>query len=237
MSGEISVVPGFLFDEVTGETVTLQKLNKLVNELLAKIDAGAVSARELADGSISADKLDADIAAQLGGVADGSVTTAKLADLAVTTPKIADGAVTAAKLAASSLLPKWKAENSSKSVARSIPGGVTLAVMDLETTMAVTEGDIIEAWGFVDALNLNHWFDIVETGAGGVTDQLLSHLCEAISPTGSSQRQQVISHAIFEATSTGNFTANIRTLGRAAASAGTAYYRHLYLHRIANGRE
>lgn len=91
MSGEIEVSPGFLFDESTGETMTLAKLNKLVTDLVLRIMAGAVTNRELADGTITADKLDPSISAQLG-VADGSVTTVKIVDDAVTDAKLRESA-------------------------------------------------------------------------------------------------------------------------------------------------
>jgi hypothetical protein len=97
MSGEIKITPGYIFNE-SGELVTLPKLNKLIQDAVAQVLAGAITARELADGSINSDKLDANLSAQLG-VADGSVTTAKIVSGAVTTPKLADGAVTELKLA------------------------------------------------------------------------------------------------------------------------------------------
>lgn len=108
MSGEIDITPGYVFDEANNEIVTLTKLNQLVADMIARLQAGGVTARELADGSITSDKLDAAIAAQLG-IPDGSITTAKIVDLAVTaaklaadaveTAKIKDAAVTAAKIA------------------------------------------------------------------------------------------------------------------------------------------
>lgn len=91
MSGEIEVSPGFLFETADSETLTYAKLNKLVEDLVLRIMAGAVTNRELADGTITADKLDPSISAQLG-VADGSVTTAKIVDGAVTDSKLRDGA-------------------------------------------------------------------------------------------------------------------------------------------------
>lgn len=96
MSGEVKVTPGYVFDE-NGELVTLGKLNRLIADAVARLLAGSVTARELADGSINADKLDANISAQLG-VADGSVTTAKLVDGAVTEAKLAEESVTASKI-------------------------------------------------------------------------------------------------------------------------------------------
>jgi len=89
MSGEIQITPGYTFDEAGGENIDLSKLNRLVTDLVARLQAGAVTNRELADGTITADKLDADVAAQLG-LADGSVTTSKIVDNAVTNAKLAD---------------------------------------------------------------------------------------------------------------------------------------------------
>jgi len=112
MSGEIKLVSGYVFDEAGGEVITLEKLNKIIGDAVASVMAGAITATELADGSINADKLAAEISAQLG-IPAGSITTAKLVDLAVTaaklaadaveTDKIKDGAVTAAKIAADAI--------------------------------------------------------------------------------------------------------------------------------------
>jgi hypothetical protein len=99
MSGEIKLTAGYEFDEAAGEAVDLAKLNSMVADAVAQVEEGAITNRELADGTISADKLDAEVEAQLG-VPAGSITTAKLVDGAVTTAKLADDAVTAAKIAA-----------------------------------------------------------------------------------------------------------------------------------------
>lgn len=97
MSGEIQIIPGHVFNEANGEKIELANLNKLVGDLIATIAASAVTARELADGSITSDKLDANIQAQLG-IPDGSITTAKIVDLAVTAAKLASDSVTEAKI-------------------------------------------------------------------------------------------------------------------------------------------
>jgi len=90
MSGEVDLTHGFLFPEGSEEqVVTFGQLNKLVTDLVLRVMANAITARELADGSITADKLDADISAQLG-IPDGSITTAKLVDKSVTNAKLAD---------------------------------------------------------------------------------------------------------------------------------------------------
>lgn len=117
MSGEIKVTPTVLIED--SQTLTYEKLTELIEGLTAEILAGAITARELADGSISADKLDAAVASQLG-LPDGTVTTAKLAanaltadatgrakmqDGFVTAAKIADATITAAKLHASLVWP------------------------------------------------------------------------------------------------------------------------------------
>lgn len=57
---------------------------------------GAVTGPKIADGAITAAKLDPNLGL---GLADGSVTTVKLADAAVTTAKLANGAVTGTKIA------------------------------------------------------------------------------------------------------------------------------------------
>jgi len=78
MSGGISITPGYVWDEVNGEPIDLAKLNQQVQAMVLRLDEAAVTNRELADGSISADKLDDDLSVQLG-IPDGSITTAKLA--------------------------------------------------------------------------------------------------------------------------------------------------------------
>lgn len=95
-SGEVDITPGYQFS--ADERLTIAKLNLLVAGLLLRIKEGSITTRELADGSISSDKLAVDLAAQLA-LADGAVTTAKLAATAVTSAKIADDAVTAGKAA------------------------------------------------------------------------------------------------------------------------------------------
>jgi hypothetical protein len=94
MSGEIQVTPGLVLE--SGELLTYDKLNKMVRDAVLRIMAGAVGARELADGSINADKIDADLSAQLG-VQDGSVTSAKIVDQAVTDAKLLDMAAYSVK--------------------------------------------------------------------------------------------------------------------------------------------
>lgn len=94
-SGGIEVTPGRVFGDT--ELVTPAKLNDLGLPTL-QVQEGAITARELADGSISSDKLDVDLSAQLS-LADGSVTTAKLDANAVTSAKLADDAVIQGKVA------------------------------------------------------------------------------------------------------------------------------------------
>jgi hypothetical protein len=89
MSGEVDLTHGFLFPEGSEEqVVTFGQLNKLVTDLVLRVMANAITARELADGSITADKLDADISAQLG-IPDGSITTAQSTtrDISLTLPR------------------------------------------------------------------------------------------------------------------------------------------------------
>jgi hypothetical protein len=89
MSGEIDLSSGYVFDEADGEVVTLDKLNRMVQDAVARIKAGAVTSRELADGSISSDKLAEDLSSQFG-VADGSITSNKIVNGAVTLSKLED---------------------------------------------------------------------------------------------------------------------------------------------------
>jgi hypothetical protein len=112
MSGEITITPGYVFNEL-GDKITLDKLNKLVADAVARVLAGSITARELADGAISADKVDANFSAQLG-VADGSITSNKIVNAAVTNDKLAGsisedkllGNIPADKIAGLSLIPR-----------------------------------------------------------------------------------------------------------------------------------
>jgi hypothetical protein len=90
-SGEIEITPGRVLNPT--ELITPQKLNDL-GVPIARVKQAAITARELADGSISSDKLDVNLEAQIG-VADGSVTTSKIVDKAVTAQKVADDLMTA----------------------------------------------------------------------------------------------------------------------------------------------
>lgn len=92
-SGNIKITPGFLFNETEGELLTYEKLNRILGDAVLRVAASAITAREIADGTITADKLAENIAAQFG-VGDGAVTTAKLANNAVTSEKILDGTIT-----------------------------------------------------------------------------------------------------------------------------------------------
>jgi hypothetical protein len=102
-----------------GQTITYADLVTIIEGLIADILPGTITQRELADGAIGADKLDATVASQLG-IPDGAVTTAKLAngvlsadstgrdkmaDGFLTGDKIADGTISAAKLAADLYVP------------------------------------------------------------------------------------------------------------------------------------
>lgn len=77
-SGSVEITPGKVFNEQDGETVDLEKLNRMVQEAVLRIAENAVTAREIKDGSITSDKLADQISAQLG-VPNGSVTIGKLA--------------------------------------------------------------------------------------------------------------------------------------------------------------
>lgn len=77
MSGEIDVTIGYT--PTDGVKWSNADLAAMINSGVWRVQAGAIGTRELADGSITSDKLDSTITAQLG-LADGSVTTQKLAD-------------------------------------------------------------------------------------------------------------------------------------------------------------
>lgn len=98
MSGEIEIQPGRQLRSAD-ELLDLDKLNEF-GRPLARVAQGAITARELADGSISADKLAVNLAAQLG-VAENSITTNAIVSGAVTEDKLADEAVGSGKLKAS----------------------------------------------------------------------------------------------------------------------------------------
>lgn len=100
MSGGVKITPTVTLGD--GTVVTPALLRQLIEGLTAEILAGAVTARELADGAISEDKLDSAVRNQLG-LPDGAVTVAKIADGALTADatgraKMADGYITAAKI-------------------------------------------------------------------------------------------------------------------------------------------
>lgn len=86
-SGEIDVTPGRVLAPT--EVIDTGKLNDLGRPIL-RVKEAAITSRELAPGSIDADKLSVTLEAQLG-VADGSITTNKIVDGAVTVSKLAWG--------------------------------------------------------------------------------------------------------------------------------------------------
>ena len=117
MSGDILLSIGRKL--ATGEQITADTLQAVLDSLTAQVIAGTLTAREIADGSIPESKLSAAVRSQLG-LPDGSVTLAKLAsgvltadatgrlkmaDSFITTAKIGDAQVTAAKLEGSLYWP------------------------------------------------------------------------------------------------------------------------------------
>jgi hypothetical protein len=81
MSGETTVIPGKIHDESSGEKTDLAKIN-LVAKPSVKVNEQAITTRELADGSVTSDKLGADVLNQINAeaiIGDGSITCAKMA--------------------------------------------------------------------------------------------------------------------------------------------------------------
>lgn len=137
MSGEIDLTRGFLFNENDAdEVVTFGKLNKLIGDLVARVAAGAVSNREIADGTISADKLSGQVSAQLG-VADGSVTTNKIVDDAVTGDKIADDTIDSEHYVAGSIDTEHLADGA-VTTAKVADGSITQAKLAIGAGMCVS---------------------------------------------------------------------------------------------------
>jgi hypothetical protein len=106
MGGTITILAGF--ELATGEVLTTSKLNRMVAEMSARVDSGAIGTRELADGSIPLDKLDADLQGDIG-VGDGAISTAKLEDGCLAASgtgraKMGTGFVTAGKLEAGAVV-------------------------------------------------------------------------------------------------------------------------------------
>lgn len=77
-SGSVEITPGKVFNEQDGETVDLEKLNRMVQEAVLRIAENSVTAREIANNAITSDQLAVELSAQLG-VPTGSVTLGKLA--------------------------------------------------------------------------------------------------------------------------------------------------------------
>lgn len=90
MSGECTTTEGKTYDTVNGEANNLAKLN-LVAKPSVRVNAQSIGDRELINGSITSDKLSADVLDQINAEAilgDGSVTAAKIANGAVTFAKL-----------------------------------------------------------------------------------------------------------------------------------------------------
>lgn len=151
MTGELEITPGRVLGDT--ELVDNAKLNDLGRPVL-RIKVGAISMRELADGQITADKLSADISAQLG-VGDNSVTTAKIVDGAVTGAKVAPASLTADRMAGDVGANAWLSKTANYTA---VPGDriaadtsagaftVTLPAAPAAKTM-VTLADAADSWG------------------------------------------------------------------------------------------
>lgn len=140
MSGETTVEPGYLYNEITGEVNNLNKLNRLGNPTV-RVNSGAIGTDELADGSVTSDKLDEDIIAQINAdatIGDGSITTSKLAS----------GSVTYVKLNADVLAKMVERDTPTSTVGNFLryvnTAGVTEEVTPAELTELVTP---IKVWG------------------------------------------------------------------------------------------
>jgi hypothetical protein len=81
MSGETTVTPGKTHDVSQGEKTDLAKIN-LVSKPSVRVNEQSIGAREMIDGSITADKLSQGVLDQINAdavISDGSVTCAKMA--------------------------------------------------------------------------------------------------------------------------------------------------------------
>ena len=77
-SGSVEITPGKVFNEQDGETVDLEKLNRMIRDAVLRVAEKSITAREIADNTITSDQLAGALSAQLG-LPDGSVTLGKLA--------------------------------------------------------------------------------------------------------------------------------------------------------------
>jgi len=92
MSGEINLERNGMFADDETVTLTRSRLNQLISGLVARIAAGAITSREIADGSIGVDKLAAPVITS-EMLVDGSVSTSKIEDQAVTLAKLDIGTI------------------------------------------------------------------------------------------------------------------------------------------------
>lgn len=230
-SGRVTLTPGFLLNETSGENVDLHKLNKLVREMQARLDAGAVTGREIADGAIDADKLSASIAAELGSVVDGAITTAKLADAAVTTVKIADGAVTAAKLA-DALGTTVKLAGASSGTTLT---GVSAALRYLTDTvpeLSVATGECVLVLGMVVTAGGHHTLQIEEGENDVATEWFAPNASVRQAATG------VVTTTLFwvgEVHSAGTLKPRMKLTRLSAGATIDVYARYLLAMRIGTG--
>ena len=85
---------------VNGETADASEMNHIEQGIAAISATGAIGTANLADASVTNNKLDQD-AVDSNNIRAGGVITTNIADGAVATAKIEDGAVTADKIASS----------------------------------------------------------------------------------------------------------------------------------------
>lgn len=73
-----------------GEVITAERLNAIESQLAALSAAGAIGARNIADGAVTSAKIGAS-AVGAGKIGTNAVATANIQNKAVTAEKIADG--------------------------------------------------------------------------------------------------------------------------------------------------
>jgi len=235
MSGSIDITPGYQLGD--GEKIDNSKINRMTAELIAQLDPNSVTARELADGSISADKLDADITSQLGSlgsIEDGAVTTSKLADGAVTTPKVADGAITAVKLAPDALRPNevkyFQAQNGSFHTI-----GPLSVIPGCQVAIPVEVDDIIEVHGQVTIESADCLLNCLQQNNPGIATPLLNVPMQCWDRGTPHSRLPYDVYSMWRADASGTLLLSMWTAALHVNAQWNVYSRYLIAKRIGNG--